>query len=408
MTGDLHSQLARLKSREREVLYYRCQGLQVKEIARILKGPHGNGLSEQRIYQHLAQIYQVFDLVGLNGYERLQFLNQYVCPLILDRGALVHPTSAEHLEDEEPQVSEAALALALLDDQRGLAPKVERPPTFPPSGEVGFPETPHPIPPARRSLWPYLLAGLAAGVLAAFVSVRLFIPPTAVPSAATPVVISQVVTKVVTATPPPAPPSKVIVATATAVVPTPSPVPPTPTPPPPTPTPKPQPGDVLYQANWEAGPDGWAPTRGWHYVSGMMVNDGSTDDRLDQFQAFWAPYRPSTPDYAVEAEFQWVRFTGTGTNGFGPVARNNLLVRATTDGFGGWTLHLWGIAQRDFVPGGGWRSYRIEAKGNSVRVLVDGAQVVSAVDNHYLTPGQVGIWSNGIQVNVRSFKVTAL
>lgn len=55
-----------------------------------------------------------------------------------------------------------------------------------------------------------------------------------------------------------------------------------------------------------------------------------------------------------------------------------------------------------------WHTYRLEVQGNSIRVLLDGTVVIETSDNRYLSPGQVGLWSQGTQVNVRRFSVIAL
>jgi hypothetical protein len=52
--------------------------------------------------------------------------------------------------------------------------------------------------------------------------------------------------------------------------------------------------------------------------------------------------------------------------------------------------------------------YRVEVRANTLRLLVDGARMVDATDNRYLSPGRVGLWSDQYQLEVRSFKVIAL
>src|SRR5689334_10044113 len=62
--------------------------------------------------------------------------------------------------------------------------------------------------------------------------------------------------------------------------------------------------NVLYQADWSNGMDGWSGSGGWKTVGGMLVNDGTNDD-----PSLWipAPYEPgSITDYAIEAEIQLV------------------------------------------------------------------------------------------------------
>jgi len=62
---------------------------------------------------------------------------------------------------------------------------------------------------------------------------------------------------------------------------------------------------------------------------------------------------------------------------------------------------IWDLGAEDrirkgesFEPGGEWHTYRVEAKGNEIRLLVDGDVLAEVVDNKYLDGGQVRLWSN--------------
>jgi hypothetical protein len=55
-----------------------------------------------------------------------------------------------------------------------------------------------------------------------------------------------------------------------------------------------------------------------------------------------------------------------------------------------------------------WHTYRVEVRGNDIKLLIDGQTVLETTDNHHLTSNSVGLWSNGMVINVRSFKVFAL
>jgi len=66
------------------------------------------------------------------------------------------------------------------------------------------------------------------------------------------------------------------------------------------------------------------------------------------------------------------------------------------------------IAKAKFNPGKDWHLYRVDADGNTLKLLIDGAVIAKGVDNKYLSAGQVGLWSDGVQLNVRSFKVLRL
>ena len=154
-------------------------------------------------------------------------------------------------------------------------------------------------------------------------------------------------------------------------------------------------------------------------MGGMLVNDGTSDAPL----FIGAPFQPTTPDYAVEVEMQWARDGET----FGFVARGG-------DEGGYWVgfapdcnwepneddIVLWAPLIDSFCAEEGriagteveldteWHTYRLEVQGNIVRVFLDGGLMIETTDNRFLSAGQVGLWSDGAQVNVRSFTVIAL
>jgi hypothetical protein len=61
-----------------------------------------------------------------------------------------------------------------------------------------------------------------------------------------------------------------------------------------------------------------------------------------------------------------------------------------------------------FDPGDAWHTIRLEVKGDTVKLLIDGGSVIQEVDNTYLTGGVIGIFDRGCQVNIRAFSVSAL
>jgi hypothetical protein len=60
------------------------------------------------------------------------------------------------------------------------------------------------------------------------------------------------------------------------------------------------------------------------------------------------------------------------------------------------------------VRGHNGECYWLEVKGNTIKLLVDGALLLDATDNRHLSNGRVGLVSIGAQINVRSFKVIQL
>ena len=67
------------------------------------------------------------------------------------------------------------------------------------------------------------------------------------------------------------------------------------------------------------------------------------------------------------------------------------------------------LARAPFTPGNGWHTYRLELRGGSVLLTVDGKLVVQAPDargeEQRAAPGQVGIWSQGVRLDVRRITV---
>lgn len=182
------------------------------------------------------------------------------------------------------------------------------------------------------------------------------------------------------------------------------------TPPPSTDTPSPTEATILYQADWSGGLNGWFGSQDWKTVDGMLVSDGTNGSvRL----SITAPAALNTiDDYAVEAEIQVVR--ALGCSSFGVVAR--------IDGKGGgyqaginycefkgaafW--QMLDLGYKEFQPGSGWHTYRLEVQGNNLKFLIDEALALETSDNRYLSGGQVGLWSDEVQLNIRSFKVIKL
>jgi len=53
-------------------------------------------------------------------------------------------------------------------------------------------------------------------------------------------------------------------------------------------------------------------------------------------------------------------------------------------------------------------TYRLEARGTELRLLVDGAVLLETHEARVLADGRVGVFSGGEQVTVRRFAVIAL
>jgi hypothetical protein len=70
------------------------------------------------------------------------------------------------------------------------------------------------------------------------------------------------------------------------------------------------------------------------------------------------------------------------------------------------------LADTAFDPGDAWHTYRLELRGDELRLLVDGADVVSgtlkAPINASSGDAQAGLWSQGVQLDVRKVSVHVL
>lgn len=190
----------------------------------------------------------------------------------------------------------------------------------------------------------------------------------------------------------------------------------------PTPTPIPtpivasiKPGTVLYTSDWSSGMDGWSAGNGskWTTVSGMLVHGRSSSS-----DSVYAPVQLSTPNYAVVTRIQAVNLS---------ISSNfSILVRSDTNNNGYWievdnyprpevSIHPSGnlnaiIQQVPYSIDNAWHTYRVEVKGEQIRVFLDDKKLLDATDTQFLTPGVVGLNAGSVdtQLNVSSFEVIAL
>jgi|GEM_PF-2940909 len=188
----------------------------------------------------------------------------------------------------------------------------------------------------------------------------------------------------------------------------------------PSPTSPPGPGTVLYQADqsWS----GWSGTKEWNVLNGMLTNDGTG---YPGQPTILAPYQLQVSNYAVEANIQVVNWHRCCYSQYA------IVVRASTNSDGGWQGYSVGedledrtpstaniaadaghigsaLANAPFDPGTAWHTYRVEVKGNTIKLLIDGGVKIDITDNTYLSGRQVGFWSYEVQLNISSFKIIAL
>jgi hypothetical protein len=185
-----------------------------------------------------------------------------------------------------------------------------------------------------------------------------------------------------------------------------------------------------YRADWSSGPAGWTGTDDWTVAGGQLHNDGTS---YRNSVGMVAPLDlAGVRDYAVDAEIQLLRYSDSGM--ISGRAAFGVVVRAQQDGVGynagpcvssgiytcaddqpsQRVAGLWAdearttLDVRPFRPGEDWHHYRVEVRGNTIVVLIDGRLALSATDNTYLEGRKIGLWSSRCQISVRSFEVTAL
>jgi hypothetical protein len=167
--------------------------------------------------------------------------------------------------------------------------------------------------------------------------------------------------------------------------------------------------------NWS----GWSLASGWKRLGGMLLNDGSNGGYNGR-PTLVAPRscQPKTMDYAVEAKIQVVQFSdqysGFGINVRGVPSSPNEPGYSTYIDSGnanGANISVVGgdvLKSAPFNPSTDFHVYRAEVKGNTITFLIDGAAVLSVVDNRYISAGEVGLWCANAQIELSSFKVVKL
>jgi hypothetical protein len=188
-------------------------------------------------------------------------------------------------------------------------------------------------------------------------------------------------------------------------------------------------GTMLYSEDGSDNWKGWSGSADWKTLNGALLNDGSYDTNTIA-PTITAPYQvEGTSDYAVEAKINIQRQNQgkSVTSAFG------ITVRGATNG-GTWQGYFALIsapganepqaaafitnnntnfessilAKCPFDPGTDVHTYRVEVKGNDIKLLIDGSLKVETQDNQFLTGSQVGMISYNDELTVSSFSITAL
>jgi hypothetical protein len=168
-------------------------------------------------------------------------------------------------------------------------------------------------------------------------------------------------------------------------------------------------GLKLYSADWSSGLNGWAGDSSWKALRGTLLSDGA-----DSASTVFAPYDTRTiSDYAVEARIRVIkqdrfavvlRHSADDEGYIGVVTDHSAWLGVGPDPYFAEPI---GTGQA-FNPGSDWHTYRVEADGNVLRFLIDGAQYGTATDNRVLSGGMSGLCSRASQLEVSSFAVLRL
>ncbi len=153
----------------------------------------------------------------------------------------------------------------------------------------------------------------------------------------------------------------------------------------------------------------WYGGAGWKTLGGVLLNDG-TGDYADLIRPHFEPGSIPMADYAVEADVSVTRWTGLN---FGIEVRADEHGARYSAGIESGRAAVWDPADKivegkGFESSGDWHTYRVEIIGNVITLLIDGEVFAQVRDNKYLEGGRVGLWSNGVQLETRSFKIFPL
>jgi hypothetical protein len=70
------------------------------------------------------------------------------------------------------------------------------------------------------------------------------------------------------------------------------------------------------------------------------------------------------------------------------------------------------LAEESFDPGEDWHTYRFEVRGDQLRLIVDGANLVSGAPDPAVdftsTGAEAGLWAQGVDLEVRKVSVQPL
>jgi hypothetical protein len=147
----------------------------------------------------------------------------------------------------------------------------------------------------------------------------------------------------------------------------------------------------------------------------MLISDGTHQPDVLAGPTILAPYQTAVSgDFVIELKVQFEQ----ANVGSDPLLFHG---RSIADGWQGHKLTMCGcgylritsddfndvLGQASFDPGTTWHTYRIEVRGSTMIVIVDGTTLFSAQDARFLSGREVGMKSS-MQLMVSSFKIISL
>lgn len=191
-------------------------------------------------------------------------------------------------------------------------------------------------------------------------------------------------------------------------------------------TPTPKPGEIVCQADWSSGLNGWTGSSDWSTSNGQLVNDGTNSEDQN------SPTLQSPCDLSHTANFRLVaqiQMQSQGDDaGFGFYVQYKKADSADSqEGYALGNTTNYGrcsaictfsiapasafhapIKSVSFLPGNGVRTYDIEVKDNTLTAIVDGVFVTQIKEDNPSNGGTVGFWNKHTQIIVNSFEVIAM
>lgn len=185
---------------------------------------------------------------------------------------------------------------------------------------------------------------------------------------------------------------------------------------------------LVFQADWAHGLSGWEATPGWTISGGVLRSDMGPDRQIT------SPYRPTTPNYAVEFKLQLVSVSESlstprqyslsaesapGTDGYIALVNNVMLHQCMFACHPQESIYIDPMTNQeastmlqvhDFEPGSHLLTYRVEVRGPDATLLIEGHQYSFArsAKTSQLATGPIRFYCTGVALQLSDFKIYAL